>query len=507
MRLCIYSILFFITQAIYGQGGFKRQFKLPFSLNNTTKNIFETTTGNYITCGIVVDTLNGFQTNRLAMMGLNNQGQLQWVKKYGNHKFEYLDNSLIAKWFYKQGNFIYHAGCVRDSNNKYIGVFIKFNFNGDTLWQKRFYDPNDYVIPQMVTGSIDGGFLITGIFEDPVNVNRTVLLIKTNAQGIELWRKKITKVVPNAHDAKIIIQDTLTKKIITAGYQYVGTATAYSDYTSIIVMDSLGNKLSQHKYGGKGGLFTNLIQTKDKKFIAIGSVGQPEMFGALNSYKSLAVKFDVNNPITPIWYFEYDKTAVTNFFTSVTELNNEDLLITGILDTMQQNNLTTNCLQRIMRINKNGSLLSTIYFDYSPNHLVDNNQTILSLNKTSDNGYISAFQVFNASPSPFFVVKYDSTFCDSSVFYCQTVGLEELKKNTYNLKVFPNPTKDILNITTDNLFAIETTNIKITDLLGREVLALTGSPQINIKELKTGIYFLQLYDKERLIYGQKIIKQ
>nr|MBA3683518.1 hypothetical protein [Bacteroidota bacterium] len=461
MRFCIYIILFTLTQIIYGQGGFKRNFKLPYSLNNTTKNVFETTPGNYITCGIVVDTLNSFQTNRLAIMGLNSQGQLQWVKKYGNHKFEYLDNSLITKWFYKKDNFIYHAGCVRDSNNVQLGVLIKFDFNGDTIWQKKYYDSTNIdVIPQMVCGSVDGGFLIAGFSQNWNNHTNPVLLIKTDVNGNELWRKKISKAIPNVHDAKVILQDSISKKIVLAGYQYIGTATAYSGYPSVLILDSLGNKLSQHGYTGQG-LFTNLIQTKDKKIIAIGAVGQPEIFGALNSFKSIAVKFDVNNPTSPIWNYEFDKTAVTNFFTGITELNNEDLLITGILDTMQQNNLATNCLQRIIRINKNGNLLSTKYFDYSPNHLVDNNQTILSLNKTSDNGYISAFQVFNTSPSPFFVVKYDSTFCDSSVFYCQTVGLEELKSNNYKLNIYPNPTSDILNIELDDLFAVETATIKI----------------------------------------------
>lgn len=507
MRLWIYSILFIITQTIYGQGGFKREFKLPYSLNNTTKNVFETTPGNYIVCGIVVDTLNGFQTNRLVMMGLNNSGQLQWVKKYGNHKFEYLDNPYISKWFYKQGNFIYHTDCARDSNNKFIGVFIKFNFNGDTLWQKRFYDPNDYVIPQMITGSVDGGFLITGIFADPINPIEAVMLIKTDVNGNELWRKKIPKAIPNAHDAKVIVQDTLTKKIITVGFQYIGTASAYSDYPSVLIMDSLGVKLSQHQYSGNNGLFANLIQTKDKKFVAVGQVEQTQMFGALESHKSFAVKFDINNSSFPIWYFEYDKTAVTNFFTSITELNNEDLLITGIIDTMQQNNLPTNCLQRIMRINKHGSLLSTKYFDYSPNHLLDNNQTILSLNRTSDNGYVSAFQIFNASPSPFFVVKYDSTFCDSSVFYCQTVGLNELKLKNQDLNIYPNPVKDILNISNEDNFFIENTTIKIIDPLGRIVFETEFRKQINIKDLKIGIYFLQLYKKEKLIATQKIIKE
>ena len=507
MKHCFYAIIILISSFIYGQGGFKRQFKLPWSLNNTTKNIFETAPGNYMTCGIVVDTLNGFQTNRLVIMGLNNQGQLQWVKKYGNHKFEYLDNSLITKWFYKQGNYIYHAGCVKDSNNKYLGVLIKFNFNGDTLWQKRFYDPNDHTIPQMVTGSVDGGFLITGIFEDPVNPNRTVLLIKTDANGNELWRKKIPKIIPNGHDAKVITQDTLTKKIITAGYQYIGTSTAYSGYPSILILDSLGNKLSQHNYTGKG-LFTDLIQTKDKKFIAVGAEQQTLMVGALETYKSFAVKFDINLPTSPIWYLSHDRTTPSNAFNSITVTKTNDVLIGGTLDTMLLYNYASVNLNRITRINKDGAVINDYYFNYNPYPPGQSYYIApMSLNPTSDGDYISAIQVSNFSPNPFFVVKYDSTFCDSSVFYCQTVGLQELKRNSYKLKIYPNPTKDFLNISMNITFTIETSTIKITDLFGRTILELQGSQQINIKELNPGIYFLQVYNQEKLITVEKIVKE
>lgn len=86
--------------------------------------------------GFVVDTLNGFTTNRLTFVGLNNIGQPQWVKKYGNGKFEYLNNVLIRKWSLRKGDYIYQCGVALDSNNIYQGIFIKLDFNGDTLWQK-----------------------------------------------------------------------------------------------------------------------------------------------------------------------------------------------------------------------------------------------------------------------------------------------------------------------------------------------------------------------------------
>jgi hypothetical protein len=502
------KLIFLITllhYTIIGQG-FKRRFKLPLAFNNTSKNIFQTSSGDYLMFGICVDTLDGFLTNRLVVTGLNAQGQPQWTKKYGNSKFEYLDNQFITKWFYKQGNYIYHAGSVRDSNNRYLGVFIKFDLNGDTIWQRRLYDPVEYTNPQMVCGSVDNGFLITGMFQDPNNPVVTTLLIKTDANGNELWRKKIPKNTPNVHDGKVVVQDSLSKKIIIAGYQYIGTSSSYTGYTSILICDSLGTKLSQHNYGGWwAGLLVDLIQTTDKKFVAVGTLVKGTL-GNLDTTRSFAVKFDINNPSVPIWSLQFDKPDITNFFSRLIELDNEDLLLCGTLDTMQQQQQATNCLQKIIRVSKNGNILNKKYFDYSLNTSADNNMSILSLNKTSDNGFISAFQIVNTSPNPFYIVKYDSTLCDSSLSYCQAVGMEERLYAKDQFNISPNPTSGLLNIkyrsATDKRL-----NIKVLNVLGALVYEKDSASEINISGLPAGIYFLNIYSNGRLYHCEKIVKE
>ena len=454
----LFSIILAVTHS-YSQGGFKRQFKLPFSKNNSTQAVFETTPNNYIMCGLVVDTLNNYQTNRLTLVGLNSQGQPQWVKKYGNKKFEYLDNTIITKWFYKQGNYLYHAGCVRDSNNKQLGVFIKFNFNGDTLWQKRFYEAGYDVIPQQVIGSADGGFLITGWFQ---NVTTSpVLIIKTDANGNELWRKMINKAVPNTQDAKVIVQDSATKKIVTVGYQYIGNANAFAGYANILITDSLGNKLSQVTYpSGIEGVLRDVIQTQDKKFVAIGNVKTPLLIGALETYKSYIVKFDINAPNTPIWQKQIDIASPNNGFNTIKELSNGDLIVGGVLDTNLQHNLNYNNLNRLIRMDKNGNELWKKYYNYQTNAPAYNIQDMLSLNLTLDGSFIVAINSYNnPNPNPFFVVKYDSTGCDSSAFYCSTVGIKENSFLSEVVKVYPNPTNGILNIEVENANKIKVVNV------------------------------------------------
>ena len=110
--------------------GFRSRYYLPNTKTNLSKAIFETTPGNYIAGGLIVDSV---YTNKLCIMGLNSQGQLQWTKKYGNNKFMHLDNPFISNSYYKHDNYLYYTGCVLDSNNKQIGVLIKFSLKYHNL--------------------------------------------------------------------------------------------------------------------------------------------------------------------------------------------------------------------------------------------------------------------------------------------------------------------------------------------------------------------------------------
>ena len=81
-------------------------------------------------------------------------------------------------------------------------------------------------------------------------------------------------------------------------------------------------------------------------------------------------------------------------------------------------------------------------------------------------------------------------FFSGIIFY--VMGLKENQKENI-IRVYPNPASDILNL--DNSMSSEACKIKMIDLLGRTTLEAELSKQINIKEIKAGIYFLQLFDK------------
>ncbi|MBL7921804.1 MAG: T9SS type A sorting domain-containing protein [Bacteroidia bacterium] len=506
--LIIFITILFKQIILFSQGGFSKNYFLPNSVVSVCTDVIEAPNGNIIMTGLTFDGPTG--SNRLTIVGTDANGTELWQKSYGSDKFEYLDNFLSNRSLIKGNSSFYFYSCVRDSNNKYPSVLIKFNFNGDTLWQKKFYDTNDYLYIQGVAKSVDDGFLITGFCAHPVNPIETTLIIKTDSNGNELWRKKINKPIPNGQNGSNIIQDSLTKKIVIAGYQYDGTASAYTGHANIIVTDSLGTVLQRKTFsGGCSSFFIDLIQTKDKKCVAVGQNDQCDNLGGPNGtarHKGYALKFDLNNLNNVIWTKEFDQTCVYNSINTINELSNGDLILGGRYDTLKNYSLPEKVMLRLIKTDKDGNVKWNK--NLSRDNSNENSKFIRSLNVTSSGSYLTAnWLYFAANPKPYSITKIDSMGCDSTVVYCQTVGLNENTINKNILSIYPNPTNDILNIEIENFNHDQNLTIKVVDILGRAILEIPFKEQINLKDLKYGVYFLELYDKQKLISSRKIIKQ
>jgi hypothetical protein len=430
MRHVLYTILLFSTMMAQAQG-FRVRHYLPQTSNNTPKALYEISPGKYIGAGFVMDTSQGQARNCIAIAGLDEQGQLLWQKRYTGQHLSYYTNGFIQRCFYKKDNFLYYAGCARDTNGANIGVFLKFNLQGDTLWQRTYREPllSVDLIPQMLTASVDNGFLITGFFQDWTNHTQEGLILKTDAQGQELWRKKISKAAPNVQDGKAIVQDSASKKIAIVGYQYL---VSNDTRDNVLILDSLGNKVYQGTlcWSGVGGMGTDLIQTKDKKLVMVGCQYYPQTLGGMNTSKSFMVKFDINNPGNPIWKVDgFDLLGLTNYFANVIELQDGSLLVSGALDSLQgvwngSNNKPSNILTRLTIVRDDGQIKWNRYYDYkSNNSSVENYQGIRSINLCTDGSWLASIEGFNfPGNNPFLFVKYDSTGCDSSLAYCANLA-------------------------------------------------------------------------------------
>ena len=93
-----------------------------------------------------------------------------------------------------------------------------------------------------------------------------------------------------------------------------------------------------------------------------------------------------------------------------------------------------------------------------------------------------------------------------NVYYSDFVGTGIKTTQKKWVRIAPNPAHDYLFIQMENKQAMD---VRIYDVSGRMVKtqAINISTKINIQELKSGIYFIQITDKEHNIQTRKLIKE
>ncbi|WP_317899590.1 T9SS type A sorting domain-containing protein [Aurantibacillus circumpalustris] len=504
-------IIFFLEPESFAQGGFRARCFSQGAITHVTKDVFEISPDKYFAGGISID---GNGVYALTLMGLNGSGQIQWTKKYGTTNLQYGNHPFNYRTFYKRDNYFFYAGAMIDSNQQIIGTLLKLDTIGNIVWQRFYRDSGMDVVPNILTGSTDSGFLLTGFFQSQTTT--PTLLIKTDANGNELWRKIINKALPNVSDGRAILQDSASKKIIIAGNQYIGNQNSAATYNSLIILDSLGTTLSHINFNATGGLM-DLIQTRDKKFVVTGATRSSDGFN--NYYTSYARKFDVNQPNTPLWtIYGFDKVSQLNWFSSVMEFSNGDLLLAGSTDSLLEIDNRHNNLSRFVRINHTtGKVIWKKYYDYAANDSINNNILITCVNPTSDGGWITSLRKTDPGNNPMFYVKYDSTGCDTTTAYCLNLtGLNKINKENESITVYPNPTNGLLNLNFPIDFSsIKKISIRILNIAGAELINKTittsdfkeSTFKLDLETFENGIYFLEVFNDGKHITTRKIIKE
>jgi hypothetical protein len=499
-------IIFFIflvpSLAIYSQGGMKKKYFLGNGFSSFTSNAIESPNGGYVVVGVTTDTLKNKNISRLTVIGTDSQMNLIWRKDYGGLNNIYADNLFAGpETGYHDSTFIYCVYTVSDTSKaKQRACLIKFDYNGDTIWQRTYTisSPRD-LVPQGMCRSVDGGFLITGMSQEWVANTQAAFVIKTNNEGKELWRKLYSKPYPDVQDGKSIIQDKISKKIVTVGFQYLLQGGDFVVQSNILVSDSIGNFLFRKSYNNdNGGGFAQIIQLKDGNFLTGG--GWCDHFGIKLIYtKAMAVKFDIDGNI--IWKKEYGPVARGNLLGYFNEKANGEISAFG------SNGVLWDKLD-MLQLSSKGDLLFQREIGTG---VVNNEEFLKSIHRTKDNGLLISTTFYQSkTPVPFSIIKIDSVGCDTTEEYCQVLaGVEEpVEKGNAEIKIFPNPGSDHISIQ----FPGSTNQFKriiITDVTNRilEEVSVSGEQALLIETsgYPEGIYFVSFYYTGTLIETRKLV--
>ena len=485
---------------------------LPHSYNANSLDVIETTSNNYIIYGSTYDTIAGKVTPVMTLIGLDQNYNITWRKTYGDSSFTYIRYITTNGFFVKKNNYLYGALMAYDSAHKQPGVFMKFDYNGDTIWQKKYYVNNDEFFFTSVTASADNGFLITGAVQTTTpgyngHPFSAAYLLKTDANGNKLWDKRFYK--SNLDETQVgqkIIQDSVTKKIIIVGTQDVGT----TQYSNIMILDSLGNLLVQKGANGLlGNILSDVIKLNDGNYLASGVYIHPEHI--INSYttdKSYLVKFDING--SQIFSLQYDSLEVGNDILKVQELSDSSIITAGTLETLMPYGTGINQIFRIMKVDKYGNMIWKKYFDNYTNNLV--NENVSAMNLTHDGSIIFTSEAWGGytPPSPYTFYKTDTSYCDFNAIACYNdVGIKEGKIIKQNINCYPNPASNYCTLNLQELGYFKPVTIEVSNTLGQIIYKSNTntalSHLLNTGSYDEGVYYITIRQNNSIAAEQKLI--
>lgn len=126
----------------------------------------------------------------------------------------------------------------------------------------------------------------------------------------------------------------------------------------------------------------------------------------------------------------------------------------------------------------------------------NNENLIVKANRTQlqcvqvDEGFVPSYQ---------WEIANTSAWNNDSSNPCDKTGINIIE--TKEITVFPNPTKEYLNIASDEKIGM----VQIYDMAGRKILEETGTKKISVANLPSGIYQISVV-MDKKIYKQRFVK-
>jgi hypothetical protein len=504
-------ILIFLASLSYSQGGFvKKIYPAGFS-SSGVQHIVESPDGKLICIGVGVDSISGI--SKLILLTTDSKGNFLHLKSYGRSGLYFFDNESPGPILQDNSGFYYGAS-VGDSNNRTLGMLIKFNFLCDTVWNRIYQipPPKDIFLEGM-SRSHDGGFLLCGFSQNWGSDGGGVLcrVIKTDSLGNEKWRTRFKEPQQNICDAIDVVQDKSSGRIIAVGQQYIGSnANGPMGQSSILILDSGGNVQKHFSFNNANGQgFISVIQLKDGNFLTCGSMNANNDLSSNTRFRSLIVKFDLDG--NQIWSSQYDTLSMFNCVAFLHECNNGDIIAAGQLDTVLNYGLAPMIKIQLCKLDKNGNVKAKRFVG-SANDM-HSSEFPRSFHLASDGGFfLAGWNVLMHLPRPFNIIKVDSNFCDTLAEFCPAVsyvGVKEIRNGSANLSVYPVPVGDMVNVT--GLVGTEFA-ISLMDVWGRTVKRLllkngTEHTAVDVSRLQPGIYFMSVIAPGKAEIRYKIIKE
>jgi hypothetical protein len=422
-------------------------------------------------------------------------------------KQDSLGNSIFSNNYHTATSTNFHANAVcrsHNSDNGFVAMYsgcelhygiTKFNTNGDVVWCKDYSSGGYNAQTDELIHGINHGYVTCGLFLNTTINHYVAVVAQFNNNG-------------DFHRAKHIILDSNRiswVRKITAGkdnnYYAIGStqkdAPTYSrdQWMDLIKLDTNLNIVKCWKITPPAAnrLFhvENILSLPDSTLILNGMTTDTNQ----TTRVFFMLKFNPKAGGSIIWSKSWTSPIIHFGPYSGAE--------SGLFTYGPKANIVTSIFS-----NWDGACIAST--DSSGNGLCNSSESLVTA---------SLYSGYSVSHAPLFqniipLLKFPVTMIPTTILYRDTVlcgampsAINEIKKQI-NVTVAPNP----FNHQTSISFNEEQINslIIITDVLGKEIKSQTFSGDILIidkGEMKDGIYFVKIIDKDKNVGNVKIILQ
>lgn len=442
------------------------------------------------------------------LVKLDNNGNVIWDRSIGGSSIEdavdikqtndggYI---LIASTQSNDGDVSGHHGLPFGSNTQDVWV-VKLNNLGLIQWQK-CYGGTSADLGRTIIQTSDGGYIFASSSES-INGDLNGLscggsmdywIVKIDTLGTIEWQKCFGGTF---YDFPIEIIQT-----VDGGYIVAGNSNSTNGYITsnhgnydfwVIKINNLGTLEWQKSFGGLySDVVKGIVHTLDGGYIVGGGTdGNTGDFANGGAWRFLKL----DNLGNIIWNKSLPGMLNTQFSQMKINPSNGHILVIGS-DYTYSYQYNTNI--EIDRLDQNGNLILKNTFGGTAEDFGT------SLDFTTDNGLIILCDarsingdIISVDPSNYnktWIAKISSQILSTENFIYSKI-----------VNVYPNPFKDLLHISLSNFDA---SKIEIYDNLGRLVFNELYSNEINLSRLKSGIYFVNLTNKNGEVIIKKIFKE
>lgn len=205
---------------------------------------------------------------------------------------------------------------------------IKIDTNLNILWSKIYKDTTAKLVAYGLKELPDKGFAISGAIQNKTTENFDMLLIRTDSNGNELWRKQYGG--PYWEFAYKNCIQTFDKGFLLGGFFNNQNIGASSNQALIIKTDSNGNQQWQLQLGEpqqyNNGAFVAQLADSNYLIIMDTAIATPNPDWPLATFKM----YKINQQRQILWTRVYNKPDALFVIRSLNKINDNEFIISGM---------------------------------------------------------------------------------------------------------------------------------------------------------------------------------